>query len=340
MKIALHALHFVAVLTIPLAAPGRAADAVPVTVDNFIRAESDLYIGNAVKEGGLGKLNHRREPASIDKQIVIRLNRDTLYSSGVFDLDAGPVTITLPDAGKRFMSLQVINQNHYVPAVYYGKGSHTLDRKTVGTRYALVGIRTLVDPSSPDDVKQVHALQDAIKVDQKEAGKFDIPDWDEVSQKKVRDALLVLGSTMPDFRKAFGSRQNVDPVRHLVGTAMGWGGNPDKDAIYLNVMPEKNNGVTIHKLKVKDVPVNAFWSVSVYNAKGYYEKNSLNAYTINNITAKTDADGSVAIQFGGCDGKIPNCLPITKGWNYTVRLYRPKPEILSGKWKFPQPQAT
>ena len=125
----------------------------------------------------------------------------------------------------------------------------------------------------------------------------------------MRDALLVLGSTMPDFRKAFGSRQNVDPVRHLVGTATGWGGNPDKDAIYLNVMPEKNNGVTIHKLKVKDVPVNAFWSVSVYNAKGYYEKNSLNAYTINNITAKTDADSSVAIQFGGCDGKIRTACP-------------------------------
>src|SRR5262245_37152248 len=340
MKIALHGLCLIAALNITLSAPGRAADSVPVTVDNFIRAESDLYLGNGVKDGGLGKLYHRREPASIDKQSVIRLNRDTLYSSGVFDLDAGPVTITLPDAGKRFMSMQVINQNHYVPAVYYGKGSHVLDRKTIGTRYALVAIRTLVDPGSADDVKQVHALQDAIKIDQKEAGRFEIPDWDEVSQKKVRDALLVLGSTMPDFRRAFGRRQDVDPIRHLVGTALGWGGNPDKDAIYLNVTPEKNDGTTIYKLKVKDVPVNAFWSVSVYNAKGYLEKNSLNAYTINNITAKADADGSVAIQFGGCDGKIPNCLPITKGWNYTVRLYRPKPEILSGKWKFPQPQAT
>ena len=339
MKTALHVLSLAAWLGIASSTTGHAAGSVPVTVDNFTRAESDLYIGNAVKEGGLGKLNHRREPASIDKQSVIRLNRDTLYSSAVFDLDAGPVTIMLPDPGKRFMSLQVINQNHYVPAVFYGKGSHVLDRKAVGTRYALVGIRTLVDPSDADDVKQVHGLQDAIKVDQKETGKFEIPDWDEASQKKVRDALLVLGSTIPDFKRAFGSRQDVDPVRHLVGTAMGWGGNPDKDAIYLNVVPEKNDGGTVYKLKVKDVPVNAFWSVSVYNAKGYYEKNSLNAYTINNITAKKDEDGAVAIQFGGCDGKIPNCLPISKGWNYTVRLYRPKPEILSGKWKFPQPQA-
>jgi hypothetical protein len=333
----LHAAGPIAVLSIAFAAPGQAADA-PVTVDNFIRAESDLYIGNALKEGGLGKLSHRREPASIDRQTVIRLNRDTLYSSAVFDLDAGPVTITLPDAGKRFMSMQVINQDHYVPAVYYGKGSHSLDRKTVGTRYALVGIRTLVDPNSSDDVKQVHALQDAITVEQKEIGKFEVPDWEEASRKKVREALLVLGSTMPDFRRAFGSRQNVDPVRHLIGTAMGWGGNPDKDAIYLNVTPERNDGTTVYKLDVKDVPVNAFWSVSVYNAKGYFEKNKFNAYTVNNITAKTNANDSVAIQFGSCDGKVPNCLPITKGWNYTVRLYRPKAEIIGGKWKFPEPQ--
>jgi hypothetical protein len=45
------------------------------------------------------------------------------------------------------------------------------------------------------------------------------------------------------------------------------------------------------------------------------------------------------IQFGGCDGKIANCLPIPPGWNYLVRLYRPKPEILSGAWAFPEPQA-
>ena len=57
-----------------------------------------------------------------------------------------------------------------------------------------------------------------------------------------------------------------------------------------------------------------------------------------NITAKKEADGSVDIQFGGCDGEIPNCLPIVNGWNYTVRMYRSRAEILSGKWKFPEAQ--
>ena len=143
---------------------------------------------------------------------------------------------------------------------------------------------------------------------------------------------------MPDFKKAFGTKEQVDPVRHLIGTAAAWGGNPDKDATYLNITPAKNDGVTVYKLSVKDVPVDAFWSVSVYNAEGYYEKNPNDAYTLNNLTAKKSGGGAIDIQFGGCDGKMANCLPITKGWNYTVRLYRPRAEILNGKWKFPEPQ--
>jgi hypothetical protein len=87
---------------------------------------------------------------------------------------------------------------------------------------------------------------------------------------------------------------------------------------------------------VKDVPVDGFWSVSVYNAAGYYQPNKLNAYTLNSITAKKGDDGTVAVQFGGCNSKVANCLPIVKGWNYMVRLYRPRAEILDGRWTFPK----
>jgi hypothetical protein len=137
----------------------------------------------------------------------------------------------------------------------------------------------------------------------------------------------------------FGSKNDVDPVRHLIGTAMGWGGNPEKDAFYLPVTPARNDGTTVHRLTVKDVPVDGFWSVIVYNAQGFMEPNPYNAYSLNNITARKATDGSVVVQFGGCDGKIPNCLPIVKGWNYLVRLYRPRAEILNGTWKFPEAQA-
>src|SRR5262249_32833404 len=135
----------------------------------------------------------------------------------------------------------------------------------------------------------------------------------------------------------FGAAEHqVDPVRHLVGTALVWGGLPEKDALYLPVTPARNDGATVHKLRVKDVPVDGFWSITVYNPEGYLEANQYNAYAVNNLTAKKDTDGSVAIQFGGCDGEIPNCLPVMKGWNYTVRLFRPRPEILDGHMEIPR----
>ena len=313
--------------------------AVPVSVDNFPRVETDAYLTMMSKLAGLGKLRHGRALTSIDQQRVIRMNRDTLYSSVVFDLDAGPATITLPDAGKRYLSLHVINQDHYTANIFHGAGSYTLTRDSVGTRYAYIIIRTFVDPASADDLKQAHALQDAMQVSQKDAGKLELPAWDAASHKKVRDALIVLASTMPDLTQAFGTKATVNPVRHVVGAASAWGGLPEKETIYLNVTPPKNDGKTVYRFSVKDVPVDAFWSVSVYNAAGYFDKNPEGAYTVNNITAKRGGDGNVTVQFGGCeDGKTPNCLPIMPGWNYLVRLYQPRPEAASGAWKFPEAQ--
>ncbi|WP_269845834.1 DUF1254 domain-containing protein [Paracoccus yeei] len=283
---------------------------------------------------------HRREPMTIDAQAVVRPNRDTLYSTGVFDLDAGPVTITLPEAEGRFMAFQVIDQDHYTPKVVYGAGSTTLTREEIGTRYVMAGIRTLVDPEDPEDVAAVHALQDAVGVSQTGSpGSFEVPDWDEASQDRVRAALLELAATLPDTRNAFGPRGEVDPVRHLIETAAAWGGNPERDALYLNVEPERNDGETVYRLVVPvDVPVDGFWSISRYNAEGYYTPNDLDAYSVNNVIATPGADGSIAVQFGGCDGQVPNCLPIDPGWNYMVRLYRPRAEVLDGRWTFPEAQ--
>ena len=269
--------------------------AVPVTADNFIRAETDRTFAGLVKQGGFGKFHHYRELAPIDNQIVQRGNRDTLYSMGVFDLDAGPVTITLPDAGKRFMTMIVIDEDHYVFTVVYGAGSYTLTREKIGTRYALAAIRILVDPNDPKDVAQVHALQDAIKVEQPGGpGKFEVPNWDAASQKKVRDALVVLGETIPDWRRAAGRKDEVDPVRHLIVTATGWGLNPEKDAIYLNVTPKQERRQD--DLQAHREGRAGRWLLvdQRLQRRGLFRaRTSLNAYTLNNITAKKDADGSV-----------------------------------------------
>ncbi|WP_322044996.1 DUF1214 domain-containing protein [Paraburkholderia sp. J67] len=331
------ALAFVFLATSHAHAQTAAPQATAVTVDNFARAESDKYFAAYVKQGKFGKLVHSRNVARIGEAGVPRPNRDTLYSLGVFDLDAAPLSVTLPDA-KRFMELQVINQDHYVPKVVSAPGTFTFTRQSVGTRYAILAVRTLVDPSDPKDLERVHQLQDAIQVNQASVGQFETQAWDGESRKKIHDALLVLGSTLPDFRHAFGTAAEVDPVRHLIATAAAWGGIPDKDAIYLNVTPPRNDGSTRYRLTVKDVPVDGFWSVTVYNGEGHFQLNPYDAYSINNITAKKSDDGSIAIQFGGCDGTTSNCLPVMNGWNYTVRLYRPREEIVKATWTFPEAQ--
>ena len=197
-------------------------------------------------------------------------------------------------------------------------------------------MRILVDPDDPADVADVHALQDAFVVKQENAGSFEVPKWDPLSQKTVRDALIALSNTLPDTRGTFGTKKDTYPVRHLIGAANAWGGNPEKDALYLTVVPPRNDGSVVHRLTVGAVPVDGFWSVTVYNKDGYFSPNPQNAYSFNNLTAQKSSDGNTTMQFGGCDGKVPNCLPITPGWNYTVRLYRPQKQILDGSWAFPE----
>lgn len=310
-----------------------------VSPDNFARAESDLYFANIVNDGGFGKFFHNRELSPIDHQIVIRQNRDTLYSAAVFDLDEGPVTITLPEGGGRFMSLQVISEDHYTTNVGYAPGEVTFSRDSVDTRYAAAAVRILADPADTADLAAAHALQDAIGVSQAESGFFEIPPWDPASQKTVRDALITLSTTLTDTKAMFGAKYEVDPVRHLIGSAFAWGGNPERDALYLPVVPPGNDGSTVHRLTVKDVPVDGFWSVTVYDKDGYFTPNPQHAYSVNNVTAVADADDATTVQFGGdALGGAANVLPITEGWSYLVRLYRPRPEILDGSWKFPDAQ--
>src|SRR6516225_4300840 len=146
-----------------------ASPAEPVTVDNYNRAQTDVYFAGVVKNGGFGKFRHGRELAPPAQQGIPRPNRDTLYSFAIVDLDAGPVTITLPDAGTRYMGMQVVNQDQYTPATYYGESTHTLTREAIGTLCHAV-VRFLVDFSNEEDVRHVHALQDAIKFNQARPG--------------------------------------------------------------------------------------------------------------------------------------------------------------------------
>lgn len=310
---------------------------VPVTVDNFVRAATNIEIGKYLAlSGGVNQIFHLREPTPVDQQPTVRMNRDTLYSMAVIDVSEG-ATISLPETGDRYISAQIVDQDHFMPDVFVGGGSYELDPETLDTPYVVMLIRTLVDAADPDDVAAVHALQDQIAVDATSSKPFIMPNYDLEAFEAVLDAAKELGRFTPDSLRTFGPKETVDPIRYFLGAALGWGGLPETAAFYLNIEPSLPVGA--YKIEVPaDVPVDAFWSISLYNSDGFFQANALNAYNVNSVMGARNGDGSMTVHFGECEDGRVNCLPIMDGWNYTVRLYQPSQDIIDGAWVFPAVQ--
>jgi hypothetical protein len=301
--------------------------------DNFVRAESNrMFAGIQAAAGGVNRWDHLRAPTAVDEQTVIRMNRDTLYSMAVVDISHG-ATVTVPDAGDRYLSVMVVNQDHYVNRIFHEPGIYELTLDAFDTPYVLVGARILVDAPDPDDIAEVNKIQDRLALESASSKPFVLPDYDEASLTSTRQALLAEAAKgLAGTHAMFGTKDEVDPHLYRIGAAAGWGGLPETEAFYISVEPHLPVGA--YRIDAKDVPVDAFWSITVYNAEGLFEKNDRDAYSVNSISGVKNDDGSVTVNLGG-DSDQPNSLPLPEGWNYLVRLYRPRPEVLNGAYKFP-----
>jgi len=314
--------------------PVLAAETVLVNVDNFVRAETAGMFDRTLSlvDGKVNKIFHYRQPMPLDKQSVIRSNRDTLYSGAVVDISKG-ATLTIPETNGRYVSVMTVNEDHYINKMFNGPGTYKLTMADFDTPYVSVTIRTLVNASDPEDVKKVRALQDGISIKAESAKPYTHPNYDQASYKATYDSVIELSKGLSDTRRMFGKKEDLGEVRHLLGTAMGWGGLPESEASYLTITP--NLPVGAYQLTVKNVPVDAFWSISVYNKDGYFQENEYNSYSVNNVTGTPNKDGSYTVNFGG-DPKSVNYLHLSEGWNYTVRFYQPRKEIIEETWTFPQ----
>jgi hypothetical protein len=304
-----------------------------VNKDNFVRAESSrMFAGLQAQAGGVNQWGHFRALTPLDEQTVIRMNRDTLYSFAVVDISAG-ATVTIPHSGERYLSVMVVNQDHYINRIFHDPGTYPVTMDEFDTPFVLLAARVLVDATDPDDVKQVNDIQDGFSLTADSSEPFVLPDYDASSFTSTRQALLdEAGKSVSGTRGMFGARDEVDTAIHRIGAAAGWGGLPEHEAYYVLVDPHLPVGT--YRITAKDVPVDAFWSVSVYDANGFFQQNDLDAYSINSITGVKNDDGSVTVNLGG-NADQPNAVPLPEGWNYTVRMYRPRPEVLDGSWSFP-----
>jgi len=311
----------------------------PVTKANYAVAETEVILADYVRKiakgtcsAGVGVLLHQRAAMDPKERTILRPNFDTLYSFAVLDLES-PATVVLPETD-RYQILEVIDEEHWIPLISDKPGRYELTKESVGSRYAFAFVRTQVNVQDPEDLKKAAAAQDGIKLEQAKKGEF-------VSKKKY-DMKEIL-ALREDYNKrrepegvtsemAFGKKGELTEELRNFGVAVGWGGLPKEGAVY--PFPKVVDSTEPHTLTLKDVPSDprAFWSVTVYDQKGFATGES---YNINSAFAKKNENGEYVIHLGG-DKSQDNYLDIYPGWNVALRVYSPTEAYFDGSWTPPQ----
>lgn len=314
----------------------KQAKTTTVTKENYSLAETDGIIAGYVKKiaaatntNGVGVLMHYRKGADPKDRTIMRINFDTIYSWAIVDLTE-PATLTMPVTDGRYQSAWIVSEDGYYPGAFATPGEHKITKEWIGgARYAVIVMRTQVNVRDSADLAKAHALQDKLKLTQKDRGSW-APEnqWDQKEVLKMRDKYMKIGNKM-STSDMFGKKGEISLKNRNAGNAFGWGGFTPDQAVYPQYFPTSTAPQT---LTLKDVPVKAFWSITVYDKEGFPQTDT---YNINSAFAEADADGSVTIHFGG-DKNAKNYMETFDGWNFTLRMYQPKKAYFDGTWVKPE----
>ncbi len=308
-----------------------------VTDENYALAESEVIFSDYVKRiaaatnsNGVGVFLHLRTGADPKDRTVMRINFDTVYSTAIVDLTEDAV-LTMPDTNGRYQSAWIITDEHYNPMAFVEPGTYTLTQENVGRRYAAIAMRTQANTADPADLAIANALQEQLKLEQKDRGSYVASNnWDMEEVLAMRAKYQEIGTQEGITSEVmFGKKGEVPLKEHNVGTAVGWGGLTADRAVYPFYLPESAEPQT---LTLKDVPAKAFWSITVYDAEGYPQGE---IYNINSQFAVPNEDDSVTIHFGG-DENAANYMDIFEDWAIVLRIYEPSEAYFNGEWLQPE----
>lgn len=289
-----------------------------VTEDNFAQAYTNMRLASVLqKTGGINKFFAMPVPSSNPaEQFVVRMNRDTAYSVSVIDMSGGEVYVTVPETDK-YVTIQVVDENHETQPMIYGSGKHKLTAKT---DFAFVIVRTLDGDIRKDLV-----------IESNSSKPFKLQEWDKASFAKVDKAGNLDFSDGYDQAKAFGNKESGQtPYMNYVGAAGGWGGAMVEDNIYQTSQYFSADGC--YETTFVNPDAKYFWSATVYNGDGRMFNDKANISS--EMNPVPNADGSYTLRFG-CDGQDNN-IPVVEGnttgkFNVLMRHYGPSEAVSNDK---------
>ena len=285
-----------------------------VTQENFPQAYTNMRLGAVLKKtGGVNKFFKMPVPSSIpEEQFVVRMNRDTPYSVSVIDMSSDSVFVTIPQTD-RYVTIQVVDENHETQPMIYGSGRHKITAKT---DHAFVIVRALEGD-----------IRDNLVIEAGSAKPFAVKKWDMKSFQEVDKAGNIDFSDGYDQSKAFSNAESGQTsYMNYVGAAGGWGGAMVQDNIYQTSQYFDADGC--YEMTFADPKDKYFWSATVYNGDGRMFNDLANVSS--DLNPVKNEDGTYTIRFG-CDGQ-PNNIPIVEGnttgkFNVLMRHYGPSEEV-------------
>ena len=296
-----------------------------MTADKYINAESNAFMANFIKRSGLNKFYHFQGLSTAKDTWVVSPNNDTIYSMATVNASKG-FTLKLPKVGDRFLSVQIVNQDHMTPIHVYGGGTYTFKAKDLGTNYVAVGVRIGTDGSKKDIEYITKTLQPQYLI-QGAASDDKLPRPDAAKLEKVRNPLLKEYSKLTDTFSTMKKRvdQVNDWERFTYVTAGAWGLSEDENAMYKPYALPGVKGGDCYTATYPPVNAKAFYSITVYGPKNYLMSDENNLVS-SMRDLKLNKDGSFTVAFGGkqCRNLAPNFAYTPEdGWNLLMRAYRP-----------------
>jgi hypothetical protein len=245
--------------------------------------------------------------------------------------------LKLPEVGDRFLSVQIITENHITPFYFYGGGCRTFKTSDFDSDFVAVGVRMGTNGTKEDIQYVVEKLQPKYFIEgAKNEDTLIRPDTKKMLV--VREALLSAYNKLPDTFDAMQKSTALvnDWEKFTYVTAGGWGLSADINAMYKPYSNPALKGNTCYTTTFQPIPSNAFFSITVYGPDKYLMSDSNNVIGSNHNIAMND-DGTFTVVFGDtiCKNLAPNFLYTPKdGWNYLIRAYKPDVEVFK-KYKLP-----